>query len=80
MLDSIDKVNYNYLDKIITSWHEAGIKTIGQAQAAEQTAAAKRGGKRGRKDGSGAPSFSVEQFNQFVDNYELKYTKEESDV
>ena len=76
MLDSIDKVNYTYLDKIITSWHEAGIKTIAQIEQAEsackETSTAKKQAQ--------SPSFSIDKYNQFVDNYDLKYNKEKPDV
>ena len=73
MLDSIDKVNYTYLDKIITSWHENGTTTLSQIEQAEQTRKAK-----GTSTGAeGTPSFSVDKFNDFLDNYELKYKKEE---
>ena len=78
MLDSIDKVNYTYLDKIITSWHEAGVGSIEQAEALAQ-AKAPQGAKKGAAKDP-APSYSIDKFNRFLDNYDLKYTKEESDV
>ena len=80
MLDSIDKVNYTYLDKIVTTWHEAGIKTTTQAEALEQAGkAGKAPAKKGKAPASD-PSFSIDKFNRFVDNFDLKYKKEESDV
>ena len=80
MLDSIDKVNYNYLDKIVTSWHEAGIRTMEQVEAFEQAGKAKKGASKKVQTDSGDPSFSIDKFNRFVDNYDLTYKKEESDV
>ena len=79
MLDAIDKVNYNYLDKIITSWHENDVKTIADAEQAEETRQNTRRTKK-EKAPETAPSFSVDKFNRFVDNMELKYHKEDSDV
>ena len=79
MLDSIDKVNYNYLDKIITAWHEAGISTLAQAEAAESAHRQKVSAGRGKKEAA-APSFSIDKYNHFVDNFELKYRKESSDA
>lgn len=76
MLDSIDKVNYNYLDKILGAWHEAGTKTIEQIEAADEKRAAEKNAKD--KESGSNPSFSVDKFNNFVDNFELKYKKEES--
>lgn len=80
MLDAIDKVNYNYLDKIITSWHEAGAKTIAAVEKMESERAGTKPTKKGKEKAQPAPSFSVDKYNKFVDNFELKYNKEESDV
>ena len=80
MLDSIDKVNYNYLDKIITSWHEAGAKTIAAVEKTESERTSAKTTKKRKEKAQSTPSFSVDKYNQFVDNFELKYNKEESDV
>ena len=80
MLDSIDKVNYNYLDKIITSWHENGLKTIAAVEMAESERAGAGTAKKKKEKEQAAPSFSVDKFNRFVDTMELKYNKEDSDV
>ena len=74
MLDAIDKVNYKYLDKILTTWHEAGIQSPAQLQAFQK---AKAGA--AAKDGDSAPSFSVDQFNDYVESFDLKYDKKEED-
>ncbi|MBR2590706.1 MAG: DnaD domain protein [Clostridia bacterium] len=78
MLDSIDKVNYNYLDKIITSWHDAGLKSISQVEQAEAGRKEQAAGKQ--KEAASTPSFSIDKYNRFVDNFELKYKKENQDV
>ena len=72
MLDSIDKVNYNYLDKIITSWHEAGLKTIEQIESAE----AGRTDKKDKEENEAEPSFSVDKFDSFLQSRKLEYKKE----
>ena len=71
MLDSIDKVNYNYLDKIITSWQEAGLKTIEQIESAETERTAGK-----KKENEEEPSFSVDKFEGFLQSRKLEYKKE----
>ena len=75
MLDAIDKVNYKYLDKILTTWHEADIQSLAQLQAFEKAkaSAAPKG------SGDSAPSFSVDKFNDYIESFDLKYEKKEED-
>ena len=75
MLDSIDKVNYNYLDKILAAWHEAGLKTIAQIEAADAERAPQK--KQKTKDPEDQPSFSIEKYEQYLQNRKLVYKKEE---
>ena len=76
MLDSIDKVNYNYLDKIVASWHDAGYKSISQVEQAEADRKEKAGAGKQKEKPASNPSFSIDKYNRFVDNLELKYKKE----
>lgn len=78
MIDAIDKVNYTYLDKMITSWHDAGTTTIDSIERAEQSRKEKKSRKKAEPET--APSFNIEQYNRFVDGYELNYQKEKKDA
>ena len=72
MIDAIDKANYNYLDKMIASWHENGAYTIDKIEALDEQ---KQGKKQSKNNET---SFSTKSFEDFVMNTELKYSKEEN--
>lgn len=70
MLDSIDKVNYKYLDKILASWHENGAYTIEKIEQLDSS-------RKRAKDSAAAESFSTDKFDSFIDKMDLVYDKED---
>ncbi|MBO7690841.1 MAG: DnaD domain protein [Clostridia bacterium] len=52
MVEAIDKVNFNYMDKILTRWNEEGLRTpqdVLQAEKGDAPASGKRGTKANRR-------------------------------
>ena len=70
MLDNIDKVNFNYLDKILEAWHNAGVRTLEGVKAFEEKPKAKA-------KASDDVSFSVDDYENYIKTRKLKYKKEE---
>lgn len=73
MIDSIDKANYKYLDKMIASWHDNGAYTIDKIEALE----AEKPNAKNRAKAQKENSFSTSSFENYVMNNELKYKKED---
>ena len=48
MVEAIDKVNFNYMDKILTRWNEEGLRTPQEVLAAEKGEAPAAGKRRSR--------------------------------
>ncbi len=77
MLDSIDRPNYRYLDKILTTWHNNGITTLDGIKKYEKSRAVSKN-KNQNKDNSGA-SYSVSDYDNYINNRILNYnSKDES--
>lgn len=73
MVESIDKVNYKYLDKMLAGWHENGADTIEKIEALQE----KRSSTKKTKKSENKPtSFSTNSFNDFIENQDLNYEKE----
>lgn len=75
MIESIDKIRYAYMDKILASWHEAGADTVEKIDALEKERTAKI-----KKTDSNSVSFSTHSFTEYADNADLIYGKEDDNA
>ncbi len=75
MLDSIDRPNYAYLDKILTTWHNNGITTLDGIEKYEESRAGSKS-KNKEKDNSGT-SYSISDYDNYINSRILKYNSKD---
>lgn len=69
-IDNTDShsIRLSYINKILHSWHEAGVKTVQQAQ---ELLNSRKGGSTGGNTENGK-SYDIEEFENFIKNYKPK--------
>ena len=81
MADHTDKISFPYINKVLQSWYDLGLKTAQQVeQAKEERTSAKTAKTAAKKKSSGyEASYDIDEFNRRSDTAPLVYKKKKDD-